>query len=257
MAPHSSNSLPPHSGLFAGTSGWSYPTWKPGFYPKDVPARRFLEHYGTRLNSVEVNYTFRALPKQEQLAGWLAAVPHGFRFSFKAPEVITHRRRLRDCAHEVERFLTGLAPARDAGKLGCVLFQLPPNFKTELPRLQTFLELPELHTAETRIAFEFRNASWFTEETWQLLRAHGAAVCVAENEELTTPDVHTAATFACYRLRMPGGYDKATLIAQAARFRALAADREVFVYYKHEDEPTGPLAAEGMLRLASGQELPS
>lgn len=236
--------------LFAGTSGWAYPSWKPDFYPPKWPTRRFLEHYSSRLNSVEVNYTFRTLPTEEQLAGWLAAVPRGFLFSFKAPEAITHRRRLRDCGEAVERFLASLQPVRDAGALGCILFQLPPNFKADHERLQQFLALPQLAQAG-RIAFEFRNEGWFVEETWALLRQHGAAVCIAESENLVTPEVHTATDFACYRLRMPGGYDEEAIAAHATRFRKLGGKRNVFIYYKHEDEPHGPLAAEALLQATA------
>ena len=238
--------------LFAGTSGWAYPTWKPGFYPPKFPAKRFLEHYASRLNSVEVNYTFRALPTAAQLEGWMAAAGAGFRFSFKAPETVTHRRRLRDCGDAVDRFLSALEPVRHAGALGCLLFQLPPNFKADVPRLEAFLTLPQMANAE-RVCFEFRNESWFTEETWAVLRAHGAAVCIAESEDLCTPEVQTAPDFACYRLRMPGGYDATAIADHAARFHALSATRDVFVYYKHEDEPTGPLAAESMLLQAAAQ----
>ena len=234
--------------VFSGTSGWAYPTWKPGFYPKDVPARRFLEHYATRLNSIEVNYTFRTLPTAEQLAGWLAAVPEGFRFSFKAPELITHRKRLRECGDAVEAFLTSLEPARKAKRLGLLLFQLPPNFKADLARLEAFLALPEMRKAG-RISFEFRHESWFTPKFFRLLRSHNAAVCIAESEDLATPEVQTARNFASYRLRMPGGYAAEVLASHAERFTALAAaGRDVYIYYKHEDAPTGPLCAEGMLR---------
>ena len=238
------------SGLFAGTSGWAYPTWKPGFYPAKLPARRFLEHYAVRLTSVEVNYTFRKLPTETQLAGWLAAVPPGFRFSFKAPELITHRRRLRECGDAVDRFLTALGPVRTAKAMGCILFQLPPNFKADTPRLNSFLALPQMANAG-RVAFEFRHESWFCEQTWTALREHGAAVCIAENDCLQTPEVHTATDFACYRLRMAGGYESLSVADHATKFHALSADREVYVYYKHEDEPTGPLAAEAMLQRAS------
>jgi uncharacterized protein YecE (DUF72 family) len=237
--------------LFAGTSGWAYPTWKPGFYPEKLPARRFLEHYGSRLNSVEVNYTFRALPTEAQLAGWLAAVPPGFRFSFKAPETVTHRKRLRECGDAVDRFLTALAPVRQAGALGCLLFQLPPNFKADVSRLAAFLAQPQMANAG-RVCFEFRNESWFTEETWAVLREVGAAVCIAESDDLRTPEVQTAPDFACYRLRKESGYDAAAIADHAASFRALAESREVYVYYKHEDAPDGPLAAESMLLQATG-----
>ena len=237
--------------LFAGTSGWAYPTWKPGFYPEKLPARRFLEHYGSRLNSVEVNYTFRALPTEAQLAGWLAAVPAGFRFSFKAPEMVTHRKRLRECGDAVDRFLTAIAPVRQADALGCLLFQLPPNFKADVSRLAAFLAQPQMANAG-RVCFEFRNESWFTDETWAVLRAAGAAVCIAESDDLCTPEVQTARDFACYRLRKESGYDAVAIADQAARFRALAESREVYVYYKHEDAPDGPLAAEAMLLQATG-----
>lgn len=239
--------------LFAGTSGWAYPTWKPGFYPKDVPPRRFLEHYSTRLNTLEVNYTFRKLPTADQLVGWIAATPPHFRFSFKAPEAITHRRRLRECGDAVDAFLTALEPVRVARRLGLLLFQLPPNFKADLARLETFLQMPPMQRAGP-ISFEFRNDTWFTPACFKLLRAHGAALCMAESEDLQTPEVHTAKAFTSYRLRMPGGYTAASVTTHAQRFQRIAdAGRDVYVYYKHEDEPNGPLAAELLLQTSAPQ----
>ena len=233
--------------VYGGTSGWAYPSWKPGFYPaKGLPAKRFLEHYATRLNSVEVNYTFRALPTVPQLEGWLAAVPPHFRFSFKAPEAITHRKRLRDCADGVAAFVDSLQPVLAAGRLGLLLFQLPPNFKADLQRLHALLQLAAVQSH--RVSFEFRHPSWFTDETYAVLRSNGAALCLAENEDMRTPEVHTAPAFASYRLRMPGGYTARAVARQAKTFAALAAaGRDVYAYYKHEDAPTGPLAAEAML----------
>ncbi len=233
--------------VFAGTSGWAYPSWKPGFYPKDVPARRFLEHYSQRLNSVEVNYTFRKLPTAAQLEGWLAAVPAHFKFSFKAPELVTHRKRLRACEDSVEAFVKALEPVRTAGRLGLLLFQLPPNFKADHSRLQALLEHPCLRTE--RVSFEFRHATWFTAETYAVLRGSGAALCIAESDDLKTPPVHTADAFTSFRLRMAGGYGAAAVAKHARTIRALAAGgRDVYVYYKHEDEPAGPLAAEALLK---------
>ena len=239
----------PTRSLFAGTSGWAYRSWKPEFYPPKLPAKLFLQHYGSRLNSVEVNYTFRATPSEAQLLGWLAAVEPSFQFSMKAPETITHRRRLRECGDLLDTFLRSLEPVRAARSLGCILFQLPPNFKADLERLETFLCLPQM-AGRDRMAIEFRHESWFQQETWSLLRSHGVAVCVAESEVLQTPDVQTAPGFACYRLRMPGGYSRQAIAAHATKFRALSGTRDVFVYYKHEDEPTGALAAEAMLLAA-------
>jgi uncharacterized protein YecE (DUF72 family) len=240
----------PHN-LFTGTSGWAYPTWKPGFYPADVPARSFLHFYATQLTSVEVNYTFRTLPTSAQLQGWLDATPPGFRFSFKAPQRITHFQRLRECADSTAEFIRSLAPAKKAGKLGPLLFQLPPNFKADPPRLAAFLKTKSLRGH--RLAFEFRHESWFTGETYTILRKHNAALCVAESDDLATPDVATA-DFHCYRLRRSGGYKPAALKAFAKRFATLAASAETFVYFKHEDEPTGALNARAMLQLAAKQQ---
>ena len=123
--------------LYAGTSGYAYPAWKPGFYPEDVPATRFLQHYSSRLNCVEINYTFRHMPSEKTLTSWVAATPPGFTFVLKAHQAITHRNRLKEGAREpLEYFLGALAPLRDAGRLGPVLLQLPPNLKLDLERLE-------------------------------------------------------------------------------------------------------------------------
>jgi uncharacterized protein YecE (DUF72 family) len=239
--------------IFAGTSGWSYPTWKPGFYPAKLPAKKFLNFYASQLNSVEVNYTFRTLPSQKQLENWISEATPGFRFSFKAPQRITHFSRLVDCDVQLADLFAALAPAASAGMRGLILFQLPPNFKADLARLQTFLSAPVFRSANVPpIAFEFRNQSWFTEETYAMLGDHNAALCIAETDDLRTPEVHTAATHTCFRLRRAGGYEPDEIAAFAQRFQALAADRDVYVYFKHEDEPTGALNAHAFCRaLAS------
>ncbi len=238
--------------LFAGTSGWAYPTWKPGFYPAKVSPRNFLRFYASQLNSVEVNYTFRKLPPPETLARWLAEVPAGFRFSFKAPQRITHFNRLRDSHAAVAEFFDALKPFARAGSLGLALFQLPPNFKLDLERLRSFLAAPAFRRASApRIAFEFRHPSWFIPETEALLRRRDAAFCIAETDELSTPEVHTARTHTSFRLRRAGGYKPEEIAAFAERFRSLALERDVFVYFKHEDEPTGALNATSFLQQAA------
>ena len=237
--------------LSAGTSGWAYPSWKPGFYPKDVPARTFLHFYASQLNAVEVNYTFRTLPTAAQLEGWLAATPPGFRFSFKAPQRITHFSRLRDCGAELERFLHAIEPAGQAGRLGPLLFQLPPNLAADAERLRRFLAEPLLHgTNRPRIAFEFRHASWFNDDTYTQLREANAALCVADTDDLLTPDVVTA-DFRCYRLRRDGGYSQAEVAEQARNFADAARAGEIFAFYRHQEEPTGALNARAMLRNAA------
>jgi uncharacterized protein YecE (DUF72 family) len=240
--------------LYAGTSGWAYPTWKPAFYPGTTPAKRFLEFYATKLTSVEVNYTFRALPTAKMLDGWLTATPANFRFSFKAPQRITHFRRLRDCDDDVTQFVSAVEVVHQVGKLGLLLFQLPPNFKADPERLTSFLAVAALRVAGAPpIAFEFRHESWFNDEIYTILREHNAALCIAESDDLATPEVHTAAGHTCFRLRRNGGYSLEELDAFAKRFATLAQERDVYVYFKHEDEPTGALNATSFLKCVATQ----
>src|SRR5271170_7883692 len=129
--------------IHIGTSGWAYATWKPDFYPAKLPAKKFLEYYATQLNSVEVNFTFRQLPSQTTLTGWLAATGEDFAFSFKAPQRITHFARLKNCGDTVAAFYASLAPVARVKRLGVLLFQLPPNFKAHVELLDEFLSLSE------------------------------------------------------------------------------------------------------------------
>jgi uncharacterized protein YecE (DUF72 family) len=186
------------------------------------------------------------------LEGWLSATPAHFRFSFKAPQRITHFKRLANVESDLSQFIDSLALAQSASRLGLLLFQLPPNFKADPALLTAFLQHPALQGPHApRIAFEFRHQSFFTDEIHSILRAHNAALCISETEDLTTPEVHTATTHTSFRLRRPGGYTPAELAAFAKRFTAIAAERETYVYFKHEDEPTGALNAAALLKLAT------
>jgi uncharacterized protein YecE (DUF72 family) len=235
--------------VYVGCSGWAYSTWKPEFYPAGLPSKRFLEHYATRLNSVEVNYTFRSLPSAATAAAWLAQTGPEFRFSFKAPQRITHIRRLKDCGAELQSFAEAIEPVVRAKRMGLVLFQLPPNMKADADRLSRFLK--DAKTLKLRMAFEFRHASWFDEATYRVLRQHNAALCVAESDDLETPNEATA-PFACYRLRK-SLYTRARLKAIAEEMSGEGQRGDVFAYFKHEDEPTGALRAESVLRMAREQ----
>jgi len=229
--------------LFAGTSGWTYATWKPDFYPAKLASAKFLSHYASRLNTVEVNYTFRAFPTEKLLTKWVAESPAGFKFAVKANQRITHIKRLRDAAHITTDFLNALRPLRDAEKLGPVLFQLPPYIKFDAGLLQEFLSgLPRSFPA----AFEFRHESWFVEEAYQLLREANVALCEAESEKLETPQVQTA-DFAYLRMRKEE-YSAAELASLKKRIQGLLEKGDAYVYFKHEETPEGALNAERVLK---------
>ena len=232
----------PHN-VYAGTSGWAYASWKPGFYPAKTPAARMLAYYASQLNSVEVNFTFRQLPTEKQLTTWLDAATEGFRFSFKAPQAITHLKRLRECGDALAALKSTLLPAERAGKLGAVLFQLPPNFRADTERLNGFLD--EVARLKLRAAFEFRHESWFEESTYAALEQGHAALCIAESDELQTPQRRTA-DFFCYRLRR-SSYSEAELHELAQRFAEDVRHGDVYAYFMHEDAPDGPLRARAVL----------
>ncbi len=233
----------PSGTIYIGCSGWAYPSWKPEFYPSSVPTKRLLEYYATRLNSVEVNYTFRALPSQTTVSSWLAATSEHFRFSFKAPQRITHILRLKNCREPLEAFARSIVPVAESNRLGVVLFQLPPNMKADNERLEHFL----IEAVKTgyRLSFEFRHESWFSEATYSLLRKHAAALCVAESDDLSTPDEATA-PFRCYRLRK-ATYSESDLAAIRDRFKSYSSQGNVFAYFKHEETPEGALNAAKVL----------
>lgn len=229
--------------LYAGTSGWSYPTWKPDFYPAKLAATKFLSHYASRLNTVEVNYTFRHFASEKTQNGWCAQAPAQFRFSAKAHQRITHIKRLKEAAAEATGFLQSLQPLHEAGKLGFALFQLPPNLKADASLLRDFLA----GVPSGLLAFEFRHESWFQDEIFETLKAKKATLCIAESEKLETPDVATS-NCVYYRMRK-GEYSAAEQKEIAKRITGhLDAGRDVFVYFKHEDTPDGAFYAEKLLK---------
>jgi uncharacterized protein YecE (DUF72 family) len=238
--------------LFVGTSGWAYPSWKPDFYPVKLAQKKFLGYYSTQLNTVEVNFTFRQLVKESTIQNWLQDTPSHFRFGVKAHQVITHIKRLKGTGDFLPRFLATIEPLAAAGKLGPVLFQLPPNLKADTTLLKDFLMLLPRTLPS---AFEFRHDSWFSDTTWDLLRSHDAALCVAETEERTTPDVVTAASV-YYRFRKPT-YSEEESQAMVTRVREhLDAGRDVFAYFKHEETPEGALYAVNLLRAIENKPAP-
>jgi uncharacterized protein YecE (DUF72 family) len=226
--------------MLVGTSGFSYPSWRGSFYPADLPATGMLRHYAGVFQTVEINHSFYRMPTPALLTGWRRQVAPNFRFALKAPQRITHQRRLRDCDDLTRDF------ARLAGTLGSslgpLLFQLPPHLKADVPRLAQFAAvLP----TNVEVAFEFRHPSWFDEETYAVLRAHQHALCVADTDEDTTPLVPTA-PFGYVRLRRID-YAPDALVAWADRLRAVGSWKRVYVYLKHDEAGRAPALAEQFL----------
>lgn len=229
--------------LYSGTSGFAYPSWKPGFYPEKLPSKKFLSHYSERLNAVEINYTFRRLPAATTLENWVNETRAGFVFCLKAHMRITHIQRLKP-SEFTDVFFRAIDPLRTARRLGSVLFQLPPAMKCDEALLSEFLAtLPR----DIRYAFEFRHNSWLNDAVYQLLEKHGASLCLAESEKLVVPKVITA-NFVYSRLRMPeySPDDRKEIAALAGEL--LKAGRDVYVFFKHEETPAGALYAAELLQ---------
>ncbi len=230
--------------LFAGTSGFAYANWKPAFYPKEVAAKKFLEHYARRLNCVEINYTFRHMPSSTTLSNWVEQTHAGFVFAIKAHQRITHILRLKNAAEATEIFLRSIDPLRSARRLGPVLFQLPPNLKFDLELLETFLpQLPE----DLHYAFEFRHESWLRDEVYRLLEQRNVSLCLAESEKLEIPEVITA-DFVYYRLRKPEYTDSDLTTIAERTTTLLSQNKDLYLLFKHEDTPEGALNAEKLLQ---------
>ncbi len=224
-----------------GTSGYNYPEWRGSFYPERFAASKMLPYYAERFPTVEINYTFYRLPAEQTLDSWRRATPERFRFTLKASRRITHTARLRDCGEAVTRF-TDVA-ATLGGKLGVLLFQLPPSLRYSLALFDGFLaEVP----VGTRAAFEFRHASWFDAKVFARLRDRNLALCVADSEKLSTP-VEVTADYGYFRLR-DEGYGPHDIARWAGVIREKAGGCEdVFVYLKHEASGKGPALARQLM----------
>ena len=228
--------------LLAGTSGFSYKEWLGKFYPEKHAADQMLRYYAGQFATVEINNTFYRMPAETMLAHWAEEVPENFVFALKAPRRITHEKRLHEAEPDVAEFLRRAQALH--GKLGVILFQLPPYLKKDLPRLEAFLgAIP----ADRRVAFEFRNESWQDEEVYAALRAKGAMLCYTDTDEGDSPPVVATADCAYLRLRRTH-YDDSELGDWAGRIAALSLER-VYVYFMHEDDALGAVFARKLLDL--------
>jgi uncharacterized protein YecE (DUF72 family) len=228
---------------FVGTSGYSYKEWKGSFYPEKLPQKEMLRFYSQKFAAVEVNSSFRRMPEASVLKSWAQQVPEGFRFALKAPQAITHFKRLKNAKAETRELLRTASVLK--GRQGPLLFQLPPNFKKDLPRLKTFLRLIGRRTPA---AFEFRHESWFDDEVFDCLRENSCALCTADSEDSPWTDLVTTAGWGYVRLRRER-YTAKRLQQWSENIRSQLWS-ETYVFFKHEDTGTGPKLAERFLKLA-------
>ncbi len=234
---------------YVGTSGWSYTSWRPKFYPEGTKSADFLRHYATRLGTIEINYTFNHLPTGKNVAEWTAATSEDFIFGLKASRQITHRKQLREPAETLPIFFER---ARLLGRrLGPILFQTPPWVKRDDDRLAMFLAaLPR----DVRCVLEVRDPSWYAPDVYDLLRTANVALVHAEGEKSPSPvdTLGESADFAYARLRNANGYTDNAVDAWAARLRALLdAGRDVYAYFRHDEDGSNALSAERLRRAIS------
>ncbi|OAI51614.1 hypothetical protein AYO47_01380 [Planctomyces sp. SCGC AG-212-M04] len=227
-----------------GTSGYSYPAWKGTFYPDKLPARKFLNYYATQFDTVEYNGSFRTLPSEKAMDGWAAETPETFRFVLKSPQKITHIRRLKEVGDDLKQLAACVSKLKT--RSAPVLFQLPPNLKQDLPRLDEFLKQVG---NSMQAAMEFRHETWLNDDTYALLKKHKAALVVADAEDLPETPLIPTSDWGYLRLRREE-YTDAGLKKWIARIEAMKW-KDVYVFFKHEDTGTGPELGQRLLRLVA------
>ena len=228
--------------IYVGTSGYSYKEWKGSFYPEKLAAKDMLPYYSSKLPAVELNNTFYRLPQRSMVESWKAQVPENFRFSVKASQRITHFKRLKEASAETDYMLETVSALDD--RLGVVLYQLPPNMKKDLERLQTFLKhLP----ANPPATFEFRHPTWFDDDVLELLRSENRALCISDTDDLPVSHIDKTADWGYLRLRRVV-YSPDDLREWISRMKAQDW-KTTFVFFKHEDEGTGPRLASEFIDL--------
>ena len=228
-----------------GTSGFQYTEWKGTFYPEDLPTSKMLPYFAERLPTTEINYSYHRIPSAKTIDGWYKATPETFRFSLKAPQKVTHWQKLRNCGDTLRYFHQVICDLET--KLGSVLFQLPPTLKKDAELLKDFLaDIPD----GMRAAFEFRDASWFGDDIYALLKSKNLALCIADSEKISTPDIATA-SYGYLRLRRED-YQSADITRWSEVLKKNeSAWSEAYVYFKHEESGIVPKLAQQMIELVT------
>ena len=229
--------------IFIGTSGYSYKEWKGKFYPEKIPPKEMLLFYSERLDSVEINNTFYHMPVENVLSSWAGQVPDNFVFALKAPQIITHLKRLKNVEEETGYLSRSLSVLGQ--KLGPVLFQFPGSFRADKNALEDFLMLiPE----NIPCTFEFRSPSWLVAEIFDLLSEKGCSLCISDTDENPANEIIDTAPWGYLRLRR-SDYKDADL-AQWLKDISSQKWEKAFVFFKHEDEAIGPEMALRFRELA-------
>lgn len=229
--------------FYVGTSGYSYKEWKGSFYPEKLPAKEMLPYYASQLSAVELNNTFYRMPQPPMVEAWKTQVPNDFRFSVKASQRITHFKRLKEAEAETKYLLETVSALGQ--RLGVVLYQLPPNMKKDLERLKSFIKhLP----AQIPAAFEFRHPTWFDDDVVDALRSRNLALCVSDTDDLPASHIDRTANWGYLRLRRVQ-YSKEDLEQWLNRINEQDW-KQTFVFFKHEDEGTGPRLARDFISWA-------
>jgi uncharacterized protein YecE (DUF72 family) len=236
--------------IYVGTSGYSYAEWKGKFYPERLPAKDMLHFYSGRLSAVEINNTFYHMPRESVLTSWAEQVPDDFVFAIKAPQIITHLKRLRNVGQETEYLFNTLSVL--GRRLGPVLFQFPGSFHADRPVFQDFLSLIP---RESSCAFEFRNLSWFDAGILDLLRERRFSLCIADTDEKPADEIIKTAQLGYLRLRRPD-YSDADLSQWMERILSQKWDT-AFVFFKHEEGAGGAEMAMRFLGLAGSKAIKS
>lgn len=232
---------PSATDLRIGTSGFGYREWLGKFYPPGLSPREMLPFYAERFSSVEINSTFYRMPSLAVLKSWMSQVPPDFLFTFKAPRLITHQKRLRDAKEAAAAFIAQVATlGRHAGP---VLFLIPSNLPCDLPLLRDFLDaLPRI-----RIAVEFRHPSWLTDEVYAILSERSCALCISDRDKTPPPPVVATTDFGYARLRRSEYSDEA--LKEWKSRLSKQGWREAFVYFRHEETASGPEFARRMIEI--------
>ena len=235
--------------VLVGCSGWNYASWRGRLYAAGVPASRWLEEYARHFDTVEVNSTFYRLPRAEAVARWVTQTPDGFAFAVKASRYLTHVKRLADVQQGLARFYERVEPLRAAGRLAVTLWQLPESFHRDPERIAGTLE----HLPPGRHAFEFRHPSWFCDEVYELLRAHGAALVIGDHPERPFQTITATTAWRYVRFHhghrgRRGNYSPRALERWSERLHAWSAEGEVFAYFNNDWEGFAPRNAAALRR---------